>query len=119
MAYGGDTSCVLVTADDGSVLVLDAGSGLRRLNEDLPAGLTRLDILLTHLHMDHIQGLGFFKPLFDPEVEVNLWGPVSSTMRKGGGRDPRPPPFVVSRTRCQAVPPVWQLVPNVGAHHGE
>ena len=72
MAYGGDTSCVLVTADDGSVLVLDAGSGLRRLNEDLPAGLTRLDILLTHLHMDHIQGLGFFKPLFDPEVEVNL-----------------------------------------------
>ena len=80
MGYGGDTSCVLVTADDGSLLILDAGSGLARLNTAIDRAPARIDLLLTHLHMDHIQGLGFFKPLFDPEVEVHLWGPVSSTM---------------------------------------
>ena len=40
----------------------------------------RLDILLGHLHMDHIQGLGFFPPLFNPDIEVHLWGPASPTM---------------------------------------
>ena len=38
----------------------------------------RVDILLTHLHLDHIMGLGFFKPLFDPGMEVHIWGPASS-----------------------------------------
>ncbi|MGH8911879.1 MAG: MBL fold metallo-hydrolase, partial [Acidimicrobiia bacterium] len=80
MGYGGDTSCVLVAAEDGSLLILDAGSGLARLNTALDRAPARIDLLLTHLHMDHIQGLGFFRPLFDPEVEVHLWGPVSSTM---------------------------------------
>ena len=97
MAYGGDTSCVLVTADDGSTLVLDAGSGIRRLNNDFSLSPDRIDILLTHLHMDHIQGLGFFKPIFDPNSEVNLWGPVSSTMNLADrlGRYLSPPLFPV------------------------
>ena len=38
------------------------------------------DILLTHLHMDHIQGLGFFGPLYDPRFNVHIWGPASSTL---------------------------------------
>jgi phosphoribosyl 1,2-cyclic phosphodiesterase len=40
----------------------------------------RVDVLLTHLHMDHIQGLGFFAPLYDPHVETHLWGPASTTL---------------------------------------
>src|SRR5262249_36281029 len=40
----------------------------------------RVDVLLTHLHMDHIQGLGFFAPLFRPVGEVHVWGPPSTTM---------------------------------------
>jgi phosphoribosyl 1,2-cyclic phosphodiesterase len=40
----------------------------------------RVDVLLTHLHMDHIQGLGFFGPLYEPEVETHLWGPASTTL---------------------------------------
>ncbi len=40
----------------------------------------RLDILLTHLHMDHIQGLGFFAPLFQKDFEVHVWGPPSTTL---------------------------------------
>jgi phosphoribosyl 1,2-cyclic phosphodiesterase len=65
---------------DGTVLVLDAGTGVRRLGMELPPATRRIDILLTHLHMDHIQGLGFFGPLYDPGVEVHIWGPSSSTL---------------------------------------
>src|SRR5262249_49274576 len=53
--YGGNTSCVCVTTSDGVVLALDAGTGLRTLA--LPPELRRVDVLLTHLHMDHIIGL--------------------------------------------------------------
>jgi phosphoribosyl 1,2-cyclic phosphodiesterase len=76
--YGGNTACVEVRGDDGTVLVLDAGTGIRALGAALAGGGRRLDLLLTHLHMDHIQGLGFFAPLYDPTVEVHMWGPCSS-----------------------------------------
>jgi len=78
--YGGNTSCVEVRGDDGTVLVLDAGTGIRPLGAALPPTLRRVDILLTHLHMDHIQGLGFFGPLYNPDVEVHIWGPASTTL---------------------------------------
>jgi phosphoribosyl 1,2-cyclic phosphodiesterase len=75
--YGGNTACVEVRADDGSRLVLDAGTGIRRLGEAIGLDNVRLDILLTHLHLDHLQGLGFFAPLFRGAGEVHLWGPPS------------------------------------------
>ncbi len=78
--YGGNTSCVRVTGPDGTVLVLDAGTGIRSLGLELPPGLGRVDVLLTHLHMDHIIGLGFFGPLYNPDVEVHIWGPASATL---------------------------------------
>lgn len=78
VVYGGDTSSVEVRSAGGAALVLDAGSGIRKLSDQF-GGLARIDILLTHLHMDHIQGLGFFTPLFDEEVEVHVWGPASVT----------------------------------------
>jgi phosphoribosyl 1,2-cyclic phosphodiesterase len=77
--YGGNTSCVEVSGPRGEVLVLDAGTGIRQLGPKL-AGARRVDILLTHLHMDHIQGLGFFTPLTTPGAEVHIWGPASTTM---------------------------------------
>ena len=61
--YGGNTSCVGVRGREGTMLVLDAGTGVRRLSATLNGDLRRVDVLLTHLHMDHIQGLGFFGPL--------------------------------------------------------
>lgn len=76
--YGGNTSCVEVRGDDGTVLVLDAGTGIRRLGAALAADVKRVDVLLSHLHMDHIQGLGFFAPLYVPGMEVHLWGPASA-----------------------------------------
>jgi len=62
------------------VLVLDAGTGIRRLGMALPESLRRVDVLLTHLHMDHIQGLAFFRPLRTPGIEVHIWGPASTTL---------------------------------------
>ena len=78
--YGGNTSCASVYGADGTVLVLDAGTGIRPLGMALPQSLRRVDICLTHLHLDHIQGLGFFAPLYNPAVEVHIWGPTSTTL---------------------------------------
>lgn len=78
--YGGNTACVEVRVADDSMIVLDAGTGARRLGAVVPREIRRIDILLSHLHMDHIQGLGFFEPLFQRGREVHLWGPASSTL---------------------------------------
>ena len=78
MRYGGNTSCVEVTAASGQTLVLDAGTGMRPLGVALAkAGVDDIHVLLSHLHLDHLQGLGFFRPLFDPDVRVHVWGPPS------------------------------------------
>jgi phosphoribosyl 1,2-cyclic phosphodiesterase len=78
--YGGNTACVEVRGSDGTLLVLDAGTGIRRLGAHACQSVRRIDLLLSHLHMDHIQGLGFFAPLYDPDVEVHIWGPASTTL---------------------------------------
>ena len=76
--YGGNTSCVEVRLASGHTIVLDAGTGMRPLGvamqDDMPVGL---HIMLTHLHMDHLQGLGFFRPLFMPGLPIDVWGPAS------------------------------------------
>jgi phosphoribosyl 1,2-cyclic phosphodiesterase len=78
MRYGGNTSCVEVRTTDGVTLVLDAGTGMRPLGAKLEAeGVREVHVLLSHLHLDHLQGLGFFRPLFDPDVHVHIWGPPS------------------------------------------
>lgn len=77
MRYGGNTSCVELTLSDGSTLILDAGTGIRNLGLALPRVAQPINILLTHLHLDHIQGLMFFAPAFRPESEITIWGPAS------------------------------------------
>lgn len=95
--YGGNTACVQVTGADGTQLVLDAGTGIRRLGMALPPDLKRIDILLTHLHMDHLQGLGFFRPLRTAGVQAHIWSPASTTLnlRKRLSRYLSPPLFPV------------------------
>ncbi len=74
--YGGNTSCVQLTLASGDVLILDAGTGIRTLGLDLSPD-KRIHILLTHLHLDHIQGLMFFPPCFRADSEITIWGPSS------------------------------------------
>jgi phosphoribosyl 1,2-cyclic phosphodiesterase len=73
--YGGNTSCVEITLSDGTLLALDAGTGIRSMGLALGERGRRIHILLTHLHMDHIQGLMFFAPAFNPTAEMVIWGP--------------------------------------------
>jgi phosphoribosyl 1,2-cyclic phosphodiesterase len=81
VGYGGNTSCVEVTLDDGSALILDAGTGILGLGVKLSERLAhRLHLLLTHLHLDHLEGLRFFAPLFDERVTIDIWGPPSPVL---------------------------------------
>jgi len=74
--HGGATACVTIEEGDHR-LILDAGSGIRRLGQSLPPtpGGPGHTILLSHLHWDHIVGLPFFPPLYDPAAVVNVMGP--------------------------------------------
>lgn len=103
--YGGDTSAVEVTTSDGRAIVLDAGSGIRALGAGI-GDHERIDILLSHLHMDHIQGLPFFAPLLEPETEVHIWGPTSTShdLRARLSRYLSPPLFPV---RVRELPNVY------------
>jgi phosphoribosyl 1,2-cyclic phosphodiesterase len=76
--YGGNTSCVELRAGDGTLIVLDAGTGIRPLGRALAVEApATIHLLLTHLHLDHIEGFPFFAPVWRPETELHVWGPPS------------------------------------------
>jgi phosphoribosyl 1,2-cyclic phosphodiesterase len=79
--YGGNTSCVEVVLGGEAALVLDAGTGIRELGADLVRrGTRRIHLFLTHLHLDHLEGLRFFAPLWHRDVTVDIWGPRSPVL---------------------------------------
>jgi phosphoribosyl 1,2-cyclic phosphodiesterase len=75
--YGGNTSCVEIRAD-GRIIILDAGTGIRLLGRELVAEFDTqpldLTLLLTHTHWDHIQGLPFFQPVYEPQNHLRILG---------------------------------------------
>jgi phosphoribosyl 1,2-cyclic phosphodiesterase len=77
LGFGGNTTCIEVRQRDGPVLVIDGGTGLRYLGMALMrefAGRNlSLKLLMTHFHWDHIQGLPFFAPLYNPLNEVTFY----------------------------------------------
>ena len=72
--YGGNTICVELRCGP-HLLILDAGSGLRALGQALKktAAPVEADILLSHTHFDHICGLPFFAPMYDPATTLRFW----------------------------------------------
>jgi phosphoribosyl 1,2-cyclic phosphodiesterase len=81
--YGGNTSCVSVHTAAGHLIIIDMGTGLMHLGNTLLTGPFgkgegRATILLSHTHWDHIQGLGFFPPVFIPGNQFTVWGPGRS-----------------------------------------
>src|SRR5262245_14664941 len=71
--YGGNTSCLEVTAG-GRRLIFDAGTGIRTLGLELERqSPLDIDIYFTHTHLDHISGLTFFSPLYDKRNSVRMW----------------------------------------------
>jgi phosphoribosyl 1,2-cyclic phosphodiesterase len=76
--YGGNTPCVEVRTETDWLVILDAGTGIRELGRSLIAGANgsgiAADIFLTHAHWDHIQGIPFFAPIFQPGNHFTIWG---------------------------------------------
>ena len=78
LRYGGNTSCVEVRTADGTLIVLDCGTGAHRFGQALLASAGPPvcgHLLITHTHWDHIQGFPFFAPLFIPGGEWDLYAP--------------------------------------------
>ena len=73
---GGNTPCVLLTSDNGRISIFDAGTGIRKLGNDLLARshkqFDNIYIALSHTHWDHIQGFPFFLPAYDPNRHFTI-----------------------------------------------
>ena len=82
--YGGNTICIELRFNDPDrLIIIDAGSGIRALGNEImakesPSDKITADIIITHTHMDHIQGLPYFAPLYVPKAKLRIIGPASS-----------------------------------------
>ena len=78
--YGGHTPCAALRSSAGDFLIVDAGTGIKRLGEQLMAdsgkAALKVDLLLTHFHLDHIIGLPFFAPLYAPQAVITFHSPA-------------------------------------------
>ena len=75
LRYGGDTPCIEVRTADDDIVIIDAGSGIRRLGNRLLAEDRRdFTIIFTHAHWDHIMGFPFFKPIYRRGTRISLFG---------------------------------------------
>ena len=75
LKYGGDTTCLEIRTKNDEIIVVDAGSGIRRLGNRLKdEGRFEFHFLMTHSHWDHILGFPFFKPLYDKRTLIHLMG---------------------------------------------
>jgi phosphoribosyl 1,2-cyclic phosphodiesterase len=73
--YGGDTTCIEIRTKNGRVIIIDAGTGIRRLGKDLLAqGLYEYDLIFTHAHWDHVMGFPFFRPLYSDRTSLRVHG---------------------------------------------
>lgn len=98
LRYGGNTACVEVRMDDGRVIILDAGTGLRNLGKALEAEQKlNVHLLLTHAHWDHLAGFPFFRPAYLPNALITICGgPCGQySMRRYFERQMEPPFFPV------------------------
>jgi len=73
LKYGGDTTCIEIISKTGDIIIVDAGTGIRRLgNSLLKRKLCRYYLLFTHAHWDHILGIAFFRPLQFSNVCISI-----------------------------------------------
>lgn len=84
LRFGGNTTCIEVRSDEGALIVLDAGTGIFPLAQQLLKQLpVHADIFITHSHWDHIQGLPFFTPLYIPGNSLRIHGAYDIVAGRG------------------------------------
>src|SRR5690606_25693725 len=122
--YGGNTSCLEVRGSEGTMVVLDAGTGIRALGRSLEreAGNDRLhvELFITHAHWDHVQGLPFFAPLYLAGARISIGSPSRLTTSVEQVLDTMMSPTVFPVTRAAlrarlAFPRVGDAPVDVGA----
>lgn len=75
LKYGGDTTCVEIRTNSGEVIIIDAGTGIRRLGRSmLSEGIWEYSLLFTHAHWDHLMGFPFFAPIYMTDTKINMFG---------------------------------------------
>lgn len=79
--YGGNTACVHIELEDGTDIILDSGTGIRKLGEQLARKQTPIYLLLSHNHWDHIQGFPFFVPIYQENRDINIY-PGLTTLKE-------------------------------------
>lgn len=73
LRFGGDTTCIQVTAASGETVIIDAGTGIRKLGAVLQKKQGQhFYLLMTHVHWDHVAGFSFFKPLLDRNCTITI-----------------------------------------------
>lgn len=76
--YGGDTTCIELISNNGELVIIDAGSGIRTLGNRLKInGPRRLNLLLTHMHLDHVSGFHSSNLITEKILPLISWGQVA------------------------------------------
>jgi phosphoribosyl 1,2-cyclic phosphodiesterase len=72
--YGGDTTCMEIRTQDDDIIIIDAGTGIRRLgNQLLGEKRSKFHLIFTHAHWDHLMGFPFFKPIYLKQTEIKVY----------------------------------------------
>jgi len=105
MRYGGNTSCVEVLLPSGDLLIFDAGTGIR---DTIPTPSNKIHLFFTHFHWDHIQGLPYFTPLYEPDRTLRFYASrYSASLRDALAAQMKSPFFPVDfedvSSRCEFV----------------
>lgn len=101
MRYGGDTTCLEIRSQSGDIFILDAGTGIRRMGNDLIEDQRyAYHFLITHGHWDHLMGFPFFKPLYLDHVNIRVH------------RSPFPKKFIENMVTRLMTPPNFPIRPS-------
>jgi len=99
LKYGGDTTCLEIRTRDNDLIIVDAGSGIRRLGNHLMSeGIKRFTMIFTHAHWDHLMGFPFFKPIYFSKTSIAMYGCsyAQSSLKEIISRVMEPPHFPVN-----------------------
>jgi len=100
LKYGGNTTCIELKLDDGTLVVIDAGTGIRKLGQKLVKDqhLREIYLLLTHSHWDHLMGFPFFLPAYSERHTIHVrGGPIAKESLKKYLSHQMEPPYFPAR----------------------